>query len=263
MLLIKVGGGDQINLEGIAADVAGLSEPMVLVHGANSLRDRLATQLDVPIRRVTSVSGYVSVVSETATVDVMMMAYAGLRNKRFVELLQRHGVNAVGLSGVDGCTVQGRRNRGIRMRENGKLKLMRDLSGRARSVNTELLDLLLANRFTPVLTMPILDEKGVAVSSENDDVVTLLQAAYRTPTVIQLIEAPGLLADPDDDTTHLRRLSRIELAAWEERASGRLRRKLRAIRNLLDGIPARILIGDGRADHPVLDALDEKGTVIQ
>ena len=81
--------------------------------------------------------------------------------------------------------------------------------------------------------------------------------------MIQLIVAPGLLADPENDGTHLRRLSRAELAAWEERATGRLRRKLRAIQTLLDGTRARIVIGDGRSDHPVVDALDEKGTVIQ
>ena len=32
----------------------------------------------------------------------MMMAYAGLRNKRIVEMCQQVGINAVGLSGIDG-----------------------------------------------------------------------------------------------------------------------------------------------------------------
>jgi len=39
-------------------------------------------------------------------IDLMMMAYAGLRNKRIVEMCQKAGLNAVGLSGLDGRMVQ-------------------------------------------------------------------------------------------------------------------------------------------------------------
>jgi acetylglutamate/LysW-gamma-L-alpha-aminoadipate kinase len=263
MLLIKVGGGDRINLAGIARDLAVLDEPAILIHGANALRDRLASELGASIRTVTSVSGYSSVQSDEQTLDLMMMAYAGLRNKRFVELLQRHGVNAVGLSGLDGHAIEGRRNRGIRVRDNGKLKLLRDLSGRARTINRQLLDLLLSNNYTPVLTMPILDEDGVAVNSENDDVLTLLQECYHAREVVQLIEAPGLLSDADDPSSLVERLTRTELAAWEESVGGRMRRKLRAMVALFNGAPTRVTIADGTREHPIVDALAGQGTVIQ
>jgi acetylglutamate/LysW-gamma-L-alpha-aminoadipate kinase len=263
MLLIKVGGGEGINLAGIARDLAELDQRTILVHGANALRDRLASELGTEIRTVTSVSGYSSVQSDDQTLDLMMMAYAGLRNKRFVELLQRYGVNAVGLSGLDGRVVEGRRNRGIRVRDNGKLKLVRDLSGRASTINRQLLDLLLSNNFTPVLTMPILDENGIAVNSENDDVLTLLQEAYRARQVIQLIEAPGLLADADDPSSLVPNLSRAELEVWEESATGRMRRKLRAMVGLFNGAPTRVTIADGTRHRPVVDALAGQGTVIE
>jgi len=262
VLLIKIGGGEAVNIAGIADDIAELDEPLIIVHGANALRDRLAKQLEIEIRTVTSASGYTSVLTGEDTIELMMMAYAGLRNKRLVELLQRRGVNAVGMSGLDGRVIQGRRNRGIRIREGGKLKLIRDLSGRARTVNRELLDLLLDNGYTPVLTMPIADENGAAVNSENDDVTAVLHASFHADRVIQLIEAPGLLADPEDPGSQLERLDRAELAEWEERAEGRMRRKLRAIGVLLDAAPTRLVIGDGRGDHPVRDALDDRGTVI-
>ena len=45
MLLIKVGGGEKINLEGIAADLAEIDSPFVVVLGANALRDQVAKQL--------------------------------------------------------------------------------------------------------------------------------------------------------------------------------------------------------------------------
>ena len=112
MLLIKIGGGDTINLDGIARDLSTIEGPKVVVHGANALRDRLAERLGVEKRTLTSVSGYTSVYSDRELIDVMLMAYAGLRNKRIVESLQGHGVNAVGLTGLDGAMVRGMRNIG-------------------------------------------------------------------------------------------------------------------------------------------------------
>ena len=102
MHIIKVGGGSQINLPGIVADLARLETPYVVVLGANALRDDLGTRLGLEKQELTSVSGYNSVYSDENAIDLIMMAYAGLRNRRFVELCQRHDINAVGLTGLDG-----------------------------------------------------------------------------------------------------------------------------------------------------------------
>jgi acetylglutamate/LysW-gamma-L-alpha-aminoadipate kinase len=263
VILLKIGGGEAINLPGVAEDVAGLQEPLIIVHGANQLRDALAERLGITLRRVTSVSGMSSVLSDHETLDLMMMAYAGLRNKRLVELLQRHGVNALGLSGLDGRAVTARRNPGIRIREGGKRKLLRDLSGKPEAVNRDLLDLLLSNGYTPVLTMPLLDGEGSAVNSENDDVVALLQASYGARVVVQLIEAAGLLADPQDPASRIPALSREELEARVTRAEGRMRRKLHAIGRLLECAGTRVVIADGRPENPLQRALEGDGTVIQ
>jgi acetylglutamate kinase len=155
MMLIKIGGGEQINLEATIADLATLEQPFIIVHGANVLRDQLAQRLDIEKTVLTSVSGYSSVFSDQAALDVIMMSYSGLRNKQIVELCQRSGINAVGLTGLDGRLVQGERNKGIRVRENGKTMIKRDLSGKPRSINTALLTLLLENGYCPVLTIPI------------------------------------------------------------------------------------------------------------
>ncbi|MFA7227770.1 MAG: acetylglutamate kinase, partial [Melioribacteraceae bacterium] len=107
MLLIKIGGGKALNLNGIISDLAGLKEKFIIVHGANSLRDELAEKLGYVKKVVTSLSGYDSVFSTEETIDLAMMAYAGLKNKRIVELCQQNGINAVGLSGLDGKVIQG------------------------------------------------------------------------------------------------------------------------------------------------------------
>ncbi len=263
MIIVKIGGGKKIHIEGIIADLAGVDEPFVIVHGANALRDKLAEDLGQPKQVLTSVKGYTSVYSDEKLLDVMMMAYAGLRNKRIVELCQRHGINAVGLSGLDGKMVQGKRNKGIRVYQGKKLKIVRDFSGKPQSVNASLLQLLLDNGYIPVLTVPIIDEKNTAINTENDDVVRVLQKALSADTVINLIEAPGFLASKDDDSTLIENIPASDLEAREQQVEGRMKRKMLALRKLFEQGASRIIISDGRTDHPVTDALAGKGTVIE
>jgi acetylglutamate/LysW-gamma-L-alpha-aminoadipate kinase len=222
----------------------------------------LARLLGCEKKVLESVSGYASVLSDPPMIDLLMMAYAGLRNKRIVELCQQHDINAVGLSGLDGKAVQGVRNKGIRVYQDGKQKIVRDFSGKPESVNKALLDLLLEHGYVPVLTVPIVDEENNAINTENDDVVRVLQHAVRAGTVINLIEAPGFLKDKDDESTLIQKISPLELEAREQQVEGRMKRKMLAVRKLLEAGATRVIIADGRAEHPVADALSGKGTVI-
>lgn len=262
VLLVKIGGGAGINLAGVAADLAGLPGPVVVVHGANALRDRLAVQLGYEKRVITSASGYDSVYSDDHAIDLLMLAYAGLANKRIVGQLQRHGRNAIGLTGMDGRLVAARRTTGIRVREAGKTLMVRDRSGKPAQVNAPLLLYLLAQGYTPVVTVPLIDEGGTAVNAENDDVVVALQGVVRAGRLVQLIEAPGWLADRDDPASVLPRVSVSELDRQEALATGRFKRKLFALKKLfLAGTPV-VTIADGRTEHPVADALAGKGTIV-
>ena len=262
-LLVKIGGSASIDLETVSADLGLVDDAsLVIVHGANALRDSLATRLGVEKQVVTSVSGYDSVFSDDEAIDLLLMAYAGLRNKRLVEALQRHGVNAVGLTGLDGALIRGRRNRGIRVREGEKTLIKRDLSGKPVVVNRKLLGLLLDNGFAPVLTVPIVDEQGVAVNSENDDIVALLDVTLKPDVVIQLIEAPGYLEDPRDMASLVPRMTWAELAELEAEATGRMKRKMLALKRLGARQGARVMLADGRSKHPVRDALAGRGTLI-
>ena len=263
MILVKIGGGSDINLPGIAEDLAALSDRFIVVHGANAVRDAIAAKLGTPTQVVTSVSGYTSVLSDKAALDAILMGYAGVQNKRIVELLQQNGVNAVGLSGIDGRAIQGQRNKGIRVRKNGKTLIIRDFSGKPRSANKELFQLLLDGGYAPVLSIPIIDEHHTAINSENDDIINVLQAAFHAEVVLQLIEAPGFLADKDDESTVVPRIGAAELEQREAQVEGRMKRKMLALRRLFEEGAEKVIMSDGRVEHPVREALAGKGTVIQ
>jgi len=261
--IIKIGGGAAINLEGIVQDLKQLDAPALVVLGANAVRDDVAERLGTPKKTLTSVSGYDSVFSDEQAMDAIMMSYAGLRCSRFVELCQKNDVNAIGLSGIDGRAVQGQRNRGIRVRENGKTILKRDFSGKPKSVNKPLIKMLLDCGYLPVLTIPIIDENGHAINSENDDIVNVLQQALGADQILQLIEAPGFLDDKNNPASVVAELTRGELERREQQVEGRMKRKMLALRQLFESGASRVIIADGRTQTPISDALAGKGTLIQ
>lgn len=263
MYIVKIGGGKYLNLQGIINDLANLKEKFIIVHGANALRDEIAEKLNKPKNVITSASGYSSVFTDEESLDIMIMVYAGLKNKRIVEMCQQVGINAVGLSGIDGKVIQGKRNSGIRIKENGKFKIVHDFSGKPKTINTSLLNLLLNNGYIPVLSVPIIDENNFAINSENDDIVAVLKNDLNTDKIIQLIEAPGFLENPKDPNSLVKFIAKDELESRENQVEGRMKRKILAFRKLFEKGDATIYIGDGRTETPITDAINGKGTIIK
>jgi len=262
MLVIKIGGGESIDLDAILSDLSTIEGPFIIVHGANAFRDELAEKLGVEKEIITSVSGHTSVKSTTEMIDLMLMSYAGVKNKRVVEKLQQAGFNAIGLTGADGGMIQGKRNRGIKARKGGKRVLVRDYSGKPQAINIDLLTLLTDHSYIPVLTVPILDEHQHLINSENDDIVRLLCNSMAIDCVIMFIEEPGLMRNLDDPTSLVTSLNHQELEEWEQEVDGRMKRKLYAIRKMLNESGPEVVIADGRIDQPVQHALRLQGTHI-
>jgi len=129
MIVVKIGGSEGIDLEKVADDAAELiaaGEKMVIVHGGSHLTNQVAKALGHPPEFITSPSGYTSRRTDRRTLEIFEMVYCGQVNKGFVELLQKRGVNAVGLSGIDGKLWEGTRKAAIRSVENGKVRIIRD-----------------------------------------------------------------------------------------------------------------------------------------
>jgi len=268
MIIIKVGGGESINIEGVCQDLKTLiekDEKIILVHGANNLRDSLAEKLGTKKTTIKSLSGQESVFSDKEMIDLIMMSYSGLRNKIIVEHCQQKGVNAIGLSGLDARVISGERNKGIKTEKNGKVILLRDFSGKPKKINKKFLSMLLDEGYVPILTIPILDENGFAINSENDDIVALLQKEFQAKSIIQLVEAKGFLENQEDESSLIKNISRHELEKLETSVSGRMKRKIYSLKKIFQSTDSKIkvFISDGRTQNPILDALNGMGTTIQ
>lgn len=266
MILIKGGGGKGIDWDAIGRDLADFkdSEKFVVVHGASALRDEIAARLSVPVRTVVSPSGIPSVYTDDRAMEVFLMAYAGLANKKIVATLHRHGLNAIGLTGVDGRLWQARAKGDLIVREGGKTLLFRNnRTGRVERTNTGLIRLLLDNGYLPVICAPAISDEGDIVNTDNDWAAAVMAGELGIGKVVYLFEAPGLLRDPGDPETLFRLIDRSRLDDHMPFAQGRMKKKLLGAKKAIEAGVESVYFGDGRIPNPVRNALEGKGTVIR
>jgi acetylglutamate/LysW-gamma-L-alpha-aminoadipate kinase len=267
MLVVKAGGSEGLDMEAVCADIAeqvAQGEQVVLVHGGSHQTNVISEQLGKPPRFVTSVSGHVSRYTDRETLEIFAMVTAGRINKLLVERLQGLGVNAVGLSGPDGRLLAGRRKSALKIVENGKRKVLHgEWSGVIQQVNVSLLRLLLDQGYTPVIAPLAISHEGEMVNVDGDRAAAAVAAELEAETLILLSNVPGLLRDFPDESSLIRSIGRGEVEAHFPYAQGRMKRKLLGAREALEGGVRRVILGDGRIEAPVSQALAGKGTVIQ
>ena len=267
MLVIKAGGSEGISLEAICADVAELvheGQQLVLVHGGSNETNIIAEKLGHPPRFVTSVSGYQSRRTDRETLAIFEMVYCGKINKSIVEQLQSLGVNAVGLSGLDGRLLEGPRKRSLRIVEGGRhMVLHDDYTGKVKVVNVNLLRLLLDNGYFPVITPPAISDEHEAINVDGDRAAARIASALNAELLIILSNVPGLLRSYPDETTLIHHIDRARIEEFTSHAQGRMRIKMLAATEALQDGVKRVILSDGRVRHPVRAALAGKGTLIE
>ena len=239
--------------------------PVVLVHGGDAEFSGLSTRLGMPPRMITNEKGRVSRYTDRETIDAMLMAYAGKVNKTLVAQLQQAGVNAVGLSAIDGRIATGRRKSVIRGTEDGKPKVLRDdHAGTIEQVDTTLLRLLLDAGFLPVLTPPALAlEEGRPINVDGDKLALELAIQLGAEGLLFFSDTPGLLLDKDDESSLIREIDAGDAEQALAVAKGRMVVKVEAALGAIERGVGRVVFSDARAEHPIQRALDGEGTVVR
>jgi len=268
MIVVKAGGNGDLDIGAVCADIAELvqqGEQVVLVHGGSHETNVISEKLGHPPRFVTSVSGHVSRYTDRETLEIFAMVTAGRINKLLVERLQQLGVNAIGLSGLDGRLLEGKRKSALRIVENGKRKVLRgEHSGVIERVNAGLLKTLLEAGYIPVVAPLAISYESEALNVDGDRVAAAISSALKAPRLIILSNVPGLLRRFPDESTLIPHIPLAEATEHLDRyAQGRMKKKLLgAIEALHDGVE-EVVIADGRVGQPLHQALAGQGTVIQ
>jgi acetylglutamate/LysW-gamma-L-alpha-aminoadipate kinase len=266
MIVVKVGGGTSLDIDAIVADVVALrakGTDLVLVHGGAHTTNAVAEALGHPAQFVTSESGHVSRRTDRRTLEIFEMVYCGQLNKMWVEKLQRKGVNAVGLSGLDGRIFEGTRKDTLRVRIDGRRMVLRDdWTGTVERVNTHLLHLLADGGYFPVLTPPGASTNGEAINVDGDRAAAMVAGALRADALVILSDVPGLLRAHPDESTLITDIPRAQADRFMTFAEGRMKKKVMgAVEALGEGVK-KVIFADGRIVEPITRALAGGGTHI-
>lgn len=265
MIVIKMGGAQGVNLAAVCQDVAALigqGQAVVFVHGGSHETNELSEKLGMTPRFLTTVTGFTTRYTDRKVLEVFSMATAKI-NMQIVEQLQKAGVNAVGLSGVDGRLLCARRNEAIKVVENGKRLVIRDdFTGKIDQVNAGLLHTLLSAGLTPVIQPLAISEAGDALNVDADRAAAMVAGAVGARALILLTNVPGLLRSFPDESTLITHIDRADTQSALAVAEGRMKKKVLGAIEALDLGVEKIIFADGRVEHPLLGALEGKGTTI-
>jgi acetylglutamate/LysW-gamma-L-alpha-aminoadipate kinase len=267
IIVIKLGGTEGVDFSAICADAAELlahGQKLVFVHGGSAEANLLGEAIGAPPKFITSPSGYTSRYTDRKTLEVFLMAVNGKVNSFLTEQLQGLGVNAFGLSGMDGRLMIAARKDAIQSVENGKRKIIRDdYTGKIEQVNLALLGMLLGAGYVPVIAPVAVSAKGEALNVDADRAAAMVACALQAETLILLTAVPGLMEKFPDESTLIKQLSQARLPSALEMAQGRMKKKVLGAQEALRGGVGRVIIADGRIEQPISNALSGNGTVIQ
>jgi len=266
MNVIKIGGTDGLNVDAVITDIAAQTtagQKLIIVHGGSGETNAISEQLGHPPKFVTAVSGFTSRYTDRATLEIFAMVTSGKINTILVEKLQKAGVNALGLSGVDGRLMIAKRKDSIRIVENGKQRILRDdYTGRIETVNRDLLCLLIDAGYVPVIAPLAISPEGDALNVDADRAAAMIAGAVNAEQLIILSNVPGLMRNFPDESTLISHIDKAKVEQSLEFAEGRMKKKVLGASEALSLGVGQVVFADGRVDRPIAKALQGKGTVI-
>lgn len=184
-------------------------------------------------------------VTDADTIEVAEMVLNKV-NKYLVQMMEKIGVKAAGISGKDGATMLCEKKT-----VNGK-----DIGfvGEVTSVNPELINTLLANDFIPVIAPIGMDEKGKAYNINADDAASAVAKCLKAEKLAFMTDIDGVCMDPEDPETLISVLTvegAKDLIEDGTIAGGMIPKIRNCVEAVEEGV-SRVHILDGRIEHCLL-----------
>lgn len=195
LTIIKVGGAvveDEQQLAQLLKDFSAIEGRKVLVHGGGRRATKIGAQLGIESQMVNGRR-----ITDAQTLEVVTMVYGGLVNKNLVARLQANGVNALGLTGADMNVIRSHKR---------PIKDGIDFGfvGDVEQADGKMLHTLIEAGITPVMAPLTHDGQGTILNTNADTIASETAKAlapYYDVTLIYAFEKPGVLSNPDDDSS--------------------------------------------------------------
>ena len=260
LLVVKIGGGEGLDLEAVCDDLAIVAKerPLIVVHGVSAAMNRLCAEEGIEVQTLTSPGGHESRYTPPALRDVYVHA-AESENARIVSALKSRGVAATGFVGAD-VAILAQRKKAIRAVVKGRVRMVRDdHSGSIRGVISDTLRGALSAGSVPVLPPMAKSEDGL-LNVDGDRAGAAVAGALNAATLLILSNVRGLYRDFPDEASFVPQVTGAQIESALDWAQGRMKRKVLAAQEALDAGVAQVIIGDGRAQRPAQNALNGAGT---
>jgi acetylglutamate/LysW-gamma-L-alpha-aminoadipate kinase len=260
VLIVKIGGGEGLDLAASIADLAQVAaeRPLVIVHGVSAEANRLCEERGVPVRMLTSPSGHSSRYTDADTRDVFVDAARNVSEAVIAELAA-HGIRAERVPNA----IMGTRKKAVRAVVDGRVRVVRDdYTGSIDSVNAAPIMDLLAQGIVPVLPPQAFSERDGFLNIDGDRAAAAVAGEIGADDMIILSNVRGLYRNFPDENSFVSNVSGTQIdTALEDWAEGRMKRKVLSAQEALGSGVNRVWIADGRIENPVQSALNGAGTV--
>ncbi|MEQ8152538.1 MAG: acetylglutamate kinase [Smithellaceae bacterium] len=200
-------------------------------------------------------------VTDEETMDIVEMVLAGMVNKEIVGLINRHGGNAVGLSGKDGNLVIAEKYFLSEEKAQNTPPEIIDIGlvGKVKSINSKLIATLTQNSFIPVIAPTGIGESGETYNINADIVAGELAAALQAEKLLLLTDVQGIL---DKDKKLINTMGDEEARKLIEQGviEGGMFPKVKCCLKALRGGVRKAHVVDGRLKHAILlEVFTDKG----
>jgi len=253
-IVVKYGGNAMVDpalKDSFARDVVlmklvGMNP--VVVHGGGPQIGELLKKLNIESSFVDGMR-----VTDTQTMDVVEMVLGASVNKEIVANINRHGGNAIGVTGKDGHLIEARKMSMVRHSPELSAPEIIDIGhvGEVSRINRAVLDMFLNSDFIPVVAPIGVDAQGQSYNINADLVAGKLAEVLKAEKLILLTNVPGLM---DDAGTVLTGLDNTEVDRLIEQGiiKGGMLPKIKTALDAVNGGVTSSHIIDGTVPHAVL-----------
>jgi len=162
LTIVKVGGviiNDNLLFEEFMKSFSKINENKIIVHGGGIIASNYMIRLGIIPKMVNGRR-----ITDSETLDVAIMTYAGLVNKKIVSNLQKLNCNSIGLSGADGNLIKSK------IRKVNKINY--GFVGDIEKINDQFLLNLLNSNLTPTICSITHDKNGQLLNTNADTIAS-------------------------------------------------------------------------------------------
>lgn len=261
VMVVKYGGNamtDPILESSFARDIVMLKTVgihPVVVHGGGPQVDNLLKELGRSSDRIDGMR-----VTDKATMDVVEMVLGGSVNKSIVNLINKHGGRAIGLTGKDASLIRAKKLPMTKTDKQGNPQQI-DLGfvGDVVSINRDVIDLMIASNFIPVIAPLGVDDEGNTYNINADVVAGKVAEFMLAEKLILLTNIKGVLDKEGNVATGLTPAKVDEMIADGTISGGMIPKISYALEAVKNGVKSAVIV-DGRVPHAtLLEVFTDKG----